>query len=69
MMTGWKTWLSGLALIVTGLFAAIQGIVDLLSGGTGEGLQAAIMTIASGLAVLGIGHKVEKAGIILKKKK
>ena len=67
MMTGWKTWLSGLGLIATGLFAAIQAIVDLLGGGTGTGLQEAILTIASGLAVLGIGHKLEKAGLVTQK--
>ena len=50
MMTGWKTWVAGLG-------AIIYGAVLIIGGHTEQG----ITLILSGLAALGIGHKIEKA--------
>ena len=57
MMTGWKTWASGIASILSGIVAILLAIT-----GEGDGdLMAGISLIIAGLAILGIGHKVEKA--------
>lgn len=50
-MTGWKTLLSGIGSIVF-------GIIQIVTGNTTEGIQF----ILAGLAILGIGHKIEKSG-------
>jgi len=49
-MTGWKTWLAA------GGTAAL-GVVSMCNGDTFTGLQQ----IAAALALVGIGHKIEKA--------
>lgn len=54
-MGGWKTWAGGLSLIFSGIALALKEITD----GTFE-FQEAIMLIGNGLAVIGIGHKIEK---------
>ena len=50
-MSGWKTWLAGVGAIV-------YGVILIVGGHQNEG----ITLILSGLAALGIGHKIEKAG-------
>lgn len=50
-MKGWKTWLA--AACTAGL-----GIISIASGDTAQGVQQ--LTLALGL--IGIGHKIEKAG-------
>jgi hypothetical protein len=50
MMRGWKTWVA-----VAGL--ALLAAVDLSNGDT----EAALEKAAGALALVGIGHKVEKA--------
>lgn len=59
-MTGWKTKLGGIGLILTGLsmiIAAVSGDhFDVTK------IQEGAMTAMSGFAVLGIGHKIEKSG-------
>ncbi len=57
-MGGWKTWVSAIGLILTGL-----GLVA--SAFASEPLDVArltegVTTIMAGLAVIGIGHKIEK---------
>ena len=58
-MKGWKTWAGGGALILSGIATVIQGAisdpVDL------EKIKAGLMMIGSGLGIIGIGHKIEKA--------
>ncbi len=59
-MTGWKTKLAGIGMIVTGLGIVISGLVgdSFDFAKVKEGAQL----ILAGLAVLGLGHKIDKAG-------
>lgn len=50
-MSGWKTWLA--AACTAGL-----GVVNLMSGDTATGMQQ----LTAALALVGIGHKIEKNG-------
>lgn len=52
-MKGWKTWLA--VACTAGL-----GIVSIANGDTAYGLQQ--LTLALGM--LGLGHKIEKAGAV-----
>ena len=52
MMTGWKTWLAGLGSIIWGIAGFIAGVHD---------IETMVAFILSGLAALGIGHKIEKS--------
>ena len=58
-MTGWKTKLGGAGLILSGLGAVIAGFVA--EPMNGEMIVAGIGMISTGLAAIGIGHKIEKA--------
>ena len=51
MMQGWKTWLSGIGAIV-------YGVILIIGGHAEQG----VTLILSGLGIIGIGHKIEKAG-------
>lgn len=62
-MQGWKTWAGGLSLILAGL-GQIIGSMDFETFTFGEGLNAGILMIGNGLAVIGIGHKVEKGTVV-----
>ncbi len=57
-MSGWKTWAAGLSGILSG--AAM--IVMALTGEGGGSVSEGIALIVAGLGILGIGHKIEKAG-------
>ena len=64
MMKGWKTWAAGIALILTGI-GRMLNYVEMIGGDVDIAvLQAAIThgleMVGAGLAVIGIGHKVEK---------
>lgn len=48
-MKGWKTWAAAIAV-------AILGVIDIINGDTPNGIEK----IAGGLALVGIGHKIEK---------
>lgn len=52
-LNGYKTLLSGYGTIMLGLGGLLTGEID---------APTAIQTILGGLAILGIGHKVEKNG-------
>lgn len=56
-MKGWKTWAAGIGTILLGIS---QGALSLAGQGYGD-LQTAIQTIMAGLAIIGIGHKIEKS--------
>jgi len=56
-MKGWKTWSGGIGLVLTGVGIILKG----LSEGTFDGMTEGIGFISSGFAVIGIGHKIEKA--------
>lgn len=50
-MTGWKTWVAAGGLVLFGTALIIQGEVE-------QGIQR----IIEALAIVGIGHKIEKSG-------
>jgi hypothetical protein len=61
---GWKTKASATALILIGLGGIIQGVLSAIDGNVDGGLAAAkggVFSIAAGLSLVGIGHKIEKA--------
>lgn len=58
-MKGWKTWTGGGAMVLTG----VAMLLTMLSSGDFSDLTAALTTIAGGISVIGIGHKIEKAGL------
>lgn len=57
-MGGWKTWVAGIGTICTGLGMIAAGVtaepmdLDLIVKG--------VTTVMAGLAIIGIGHKIEK---------
>lgn len=58
-MRGWKTWAGGLALIASGVGTIAQVIAN--GEFSFEKIQAGLALIGAGLAVWGIGHKIDKA--------
>lgn len=63
-MTGYKTKIGALSLLIPGILALLDVLLDVNAGVAfnQENLTAAMAMLGSGLSVLGIGHKVEKAG-------
>ncbi len=59
-MSGWKTKAGGIGMILTGA-GAILASVSGADGFSYESIQGGIGMITAGLAVLGIGHKIEKS--------
>jgi len=57
-MKGWKTWVAGIGTILTG----VGQLAMALSGQGDVDFNSAITTITAGLAIIGIGHKIEKTG-------
>lgn len=64
-MTGWKTLVSGIGLILTGVIGLVMHFVDPLSS-VAMTFDVAIAVIFNGFGVIGIGHKVEKVGKAVK---
>lgn len=60
VMSGWKTWVGGLSLIVAGL-GKILGTIKAGEYNFSE-VQEGLALIGAGFAAIGIGHKVEVAG-------
>lgn len=57
-MTGWKTKTAGIAAILTGLGLVLKGITaDVFDF---DSIKQGVVAIIAGLAVLGIGHKLDK---------
>lgn len=56
-MKGWKTWVAAVGSILWGVGGLVAGVHD-------PDTCAAFVT--GGLALVGIGHKVEKLGDLLK---
>lgn len=50
-MKGWKTWVGAIGMAIVGIYEISEGQVE---SGVGK--------IALGLGLIGVGHKVEKAG-------
>ena len=57
-MRGWKTWAAGIGTILLGLS---QVALALGSPEAGTTINGGVQTVLAGLAVIGIGHKLEKA--------
>lgn len=60
-MTGWKTWAAGIGTIIAGVGQCLTSI-NWENFSIGEGFNQGVVTIGIGLGMIGIGHKVEKAG-------
>ena len=58
-LTGWKTYTAGAGAILTGL-GMIAAAVSKEGGFSFDNLQAGIQTVLAGLAVVGIGHKLDR---------
>jgi len=56
MMRGWKTWIAGILSIAYG---AIGWLVDL------HGPDSAWQFVIQGLAIIGLGHKLEKSAVTI----
>lgn len=52
-MSGWKTWLAAFA-------AVFYGVVGMIAGMHGPDEMATF--VINGFALVGIGHKIDKAG-------
>jgi hypothetical protein len=58
MMTGWKTWAAGGVSILSGIVLILKALIG---EGAEGGIMEGISLIIAGLAILGIGHKIEKS--------
>lgn len=57
-MSGWKTWAAGIGTILLGLSQVAMALGAPEAGTT---INGGVQTVLAGLAVIGIGHKLEKA--------
>jgi len=64
MISGWKTLSAGATLILTGLVEIISGLSGLPETIDWEAIKEGATLFGSGLAAIGIGHKVDKSGIV-----
>ena len=58
-MGGWKTWVAGIGTILTGL-GMIAAAATKEGGFSFEAAQGGVQTVLAGLAVIGIGHKIDR---------
>ena len=58
-MSGWKTWAAGIGTILLGVS---QIVLALTKPEAGTSMEAGLQTVLAGLAIIGIGAKIEKAG-------
>ena len=58
-MQGWKTLAAGIGTILTGL-GMLAAAVSAEGGFSFDNLQAGVQTVLAGLAVIGIGHKLDR---------
>ncbi len=66
-MTGWKTKIGGIGMIATGIGALANAALnnfDPVAIKDSITMIAAGISAFGGLAAIGIGHKIEKAGLI-----
>lgn len=57
-MTGWKSKLSGVGIILGGLALVIKGVTA--DGFDFDSVKQGIAAVLAGLAILGIAHKLDK---------
>ncbi len=62
-LDGMKTYLAGGGLMLTGAAKVIEAALPLLSGGgvDGAALNEGWTMVMAGLAIFGVGHKLDKA--------
>ena len=58
-MTGWKSKLGGIGGILTGAAMIVSGVLDNFNLDT---IQKGALILFGGFSVLGVAHKIEKAG-------
>ena len=59
VMSGWKTWVGGIGLILAGLSMIATGVTNNFDL---QKIQEGMALVAAGAAAIGIGHKIEKSG-------
>jgi len=57
-MHGWKTWVAAIGAMATGISMIAAGIAG--DAVNPEQIWTGILTFVGGLAMVGIGHKIEK---------
>ena len=57
-MSGWKTYLAGIGTILLGIS---QVAMALGAPEAGTSINGGVQTVLAGLAIVGIGHKIDKA--------
>ena len=58
-MTGWKTWVAAIGSMASGVAMIAQAFIgDVIQM---DKVQEGVLLIIAGLALAGIGHKIEKA--------
>ena len=57
-MSGYKTWIAGIGTILLGVS---QVAMALGAPAAGTSINGGVQTVLAGLAILGLGHKIEKA--------
>lgn len=60
-MSGWKTWAAGLGAVLGGAALVLKGVAG--DSFDFESIKQGVAAIIAGLGIIGIGHKVEKAGL------
>lgn len=62
IMGGWVTWLAAIAMILNGIADVLTGFAPIFEGSPVDGalIQQGIAKITAGLAMIGIGRKIEK---------
>ena len=58
MMGGWKTWAAGLGAIFSGLGLIAKTVATEIDP---QKIWEGFQMVLAGLAIIGIGHKIEKA--------
>ena len=59
MMRGWKTWVAAIGAAATGVSMIAAGVVA--EPVNPDMIWQGVMTISGALAIVGIGHKIEKS--------
>lgn len=64
-MTGWKTKIGAAGMALLGLGTMVVGAVDFVNGDPAgfDKIQSGFLMLTGSLTAVGIGHKIEKAGV------
>ena len=63
IMRGWKTWTGAAVLVLTGV-AKVVGAVQNFPDVNGADLKDGLEIVGAAIAIVGIGHKIDKSGIV-----